>query len=480
MKAKSPVKLEELLKVQGIGPKKILKLYKELKVTDIESLKKAAESNEISKLEGFGDKSQGNILESIEFAITNKDRKSIALVEPEIQGIIEYLKRCSEIAKFEVVGSYRRRKETVADIDILVASSRPEDAMSYFVNFPKTEKILGHGDTKSSIWLDSKIQVDIRIIPLESFGSALQYFTGSVEHNVKLRNIAISKGYKLSEYGLFNRKTNKVVESKSEKKIYEILVSNYVEPELREDKGELDSAIKNSLPHLITLDDIKGDIQMHSTFSDGVNSIEEMAQKGIELGYKYIGISDHFGKLKIAGAIDESEFDEYLEAVREADSKVKAIKILAGGEVEIDADGNLEFAEEKLKKLDFVVAAIHFKTGMESDLMTKRIIKAVQNPLTTFLAHPTNRLIGQRPGYEFDYNQVFKEAKENNVALEINSQPLRLDLNDSHVKAASEMGCKIVINTDAHSVHEMEYMKYGLDVARRGWIEKKGLFYPNT
>ena len=475
MKKESPVKLEELLKIQSIGPKKILKLYKELNVTDIKSLENVANAGKIATLEGFGEKSQNNILESIKFAIINKDRVSIATAEAIITPLLAYMKADKNLIKIEPAGSYRRKRETVGDLDILISSKDPKSTMEHFVKYSGLEKVLGHGETKSSIWLKSKIQVDVRLVDIKDFGSALQYFTGNKEHNVKLRNISISKGYKLSEYGLVNRKTEKPIESEDEKKVYELLVGHYIVPELRENLGEIEAAQSNKLPNLITLKDIHGDLQMHTTHSDGINSIEEMAKKGIALGYKYIGITDHFGKLQIANAITEKEFPKYLKDIREADAKIKGIKIYASGEIEIDKNGNLEFDEAALKQLDYVIASVHFSTKMERDQMTKRIIKTLKNPLTKILAHPTGRIIGQRPGFEFDYQEVFKVAREENVALEINAHPMRLDLNNDLVKMAVDLNCKIIINTDAHAIHEMDYMCYGVDVGRRGWLTSKNL-----
>ncbi len=479
MKKESPVKLEELLKVQGVGPKTILKLYKQLGVTNIETLKSAAESGKIAELEGFGPKKEQNIIESIKFAITNKDRVSIARVEEHVDSLVKYLKPDKNILRLEVGGSFRRRKETIGDIDILISSKDPKASIDHFVKYPEIEKILGQGDTKSSIWLKSHLQIDIRVLPLKSFGAALQYFTGNKEHNVKLRNIAIAQNYKLSEYGLFERLKNdqegKMFESDDEAKIYKRLGLQYIIPELREDQGELEAAKKNQLPNVISIKNIKGDFQMHTTNSDGGNSIEEMALKCKSLGYKYMGITDHFGKLKIANAIDVSEFPKYLEDIRKADKKVDGIKIYASGEIEIDKDGDLEFPEELLKELDYVIASVHFSTKMDKKQMTERIIKALKNPLTKILAHPTGRLIGQRPGFEFDYREVFKVAREERVALEINAHPARLDLNDYLTKLAVDLGCKIVINTDSHAVIELNNMKYGIDVARRGWVQEKDL-----
>ncbi len=479
MKKESPVDLEELLKVQSVGPKTILKLYKELNVTNIETLKAAAESGKIAELDGFGKKKEQNILESLNFAIRNKDRVSIAAAENQVNLLKEFLAKDKNITKIEFGGSYRRRKETIGDIDVLICSKDAKASMENFAKYKEVEKILGQGETKVSVWLRSKMQVDMRALPNESFGAALQYFTGSKEHNVKLRNIAISQGYKLSDYGLFKRLKNdeegEMVEGDDEVKIYKRLVGQYIVPELRENLGEIEAAQKNELPELISIKDIKGDLQMHTTNSDGNNSIEEMALKCKALGYEYLGITDHFGKLKIAGAIDPPEFKAYLKSIREADEKVKGIRIYASGEIEIGKEGELEFPEDMLKELDYVIASVHFSTKMDRTEMTKRIITALKNPLTKILAHPTGRIVGQRPSFEFDHREVFKVAREEGVALEINAHPSRLDLNDNLTKLAVDMGCKIVINTDSHAVIELENMKYGIDVARRGWVQEKDL-----
>lgn len=477
MKNKSPVNLEELLKVQGVGPKTIIKLYNELGVTDLNSLKEAALGNKISLVEGFGDKSQKKILDSIEFAITNKDRILISDAEYISDHLLNYMRLDPNILNIEAVGSLRRKSETIGDIDILAVSEKPIDTMDYFTKYPLVEKVLSRGETKSSIWIKNKIQIDIRIIDKNEWGSALQYFTGSKEHNISLRNHAISMEYKLSEYGLFQRKDNKLIESKSEVNIYNKLNLQYIPPELRENENEIEFAKINKLPKLLELTDIKGDMQMHTTFSDGINSISEMGLKGIELGYDYIGITDHFGKLKIANAIDESEFNLYLDSIKKADDEIKGIKILAGAEVEIDKNGNLEFDLKLLEKLDFVIGAVHFNTNMEPFEMTERLLKALDNKLIKFIAHPTGRLLGKRKGYEFDYNQIFTKAKENNIAMEINAHPARLDLNFKLAKLANEIGCKIIINTDSHSLYEMENMKYGVFTARKAWITKESLLY---
>ena len=438
-------------------------------------MQKAADENKIATLEGFGKKSQDNILESIKFAITNKDKKPYYQIEPLVEDYLNYLKGDKNIIKVEALGSFRRKKEQIGDMDFLVSTKEPDLTRDFFTKYKEVDKILGSGDTKSSVWLKQKVQADMRIVPIDSYGAAMQYFTGSKDHNVKLRNIAISKGYKLSEYGLFDRKTDDLIEGKSEEKIYQTLVSRFIPPVLRENNGEIESAIKNELPTLITLDDIKGDLHTHTTWSDANNTIEEMVLAAKSKGYKYIGISDHFGAPPVANPIPQSQFNDYLSDIREIEQKVDGIKIYAGAEVDIDRDGTFKYDEKLLSKLDYVIVSIHMSTKMTIDEMTKRIEVAVKNPLTKFIAHPTGRLIGQRPGYEFDYEYIFKLCKEYDVALEINAHPQRLDLNENLVRLAISLGCSIAINTDAHSVSDLDLMKYGINIAQRGWMEPKDL-----
>ncbi len=478
MKKESPVDLEELLNIQGLGPKKILKLYKLLGVTNIETLKEASESGKIAQLDGFGEKSQQNILESLSFAILNKDRRPYIEVEKIVDAYLEYLDLDKSIIQIQPLGSFRRKKDMIGDIDFLVSSKDPEKSMKHFIDYPKVDKILANGETKSSVWLKDKIQADIRIVEDDSFGSAMQYFTGNKDHNVKLRNIAIDKGYKLSEYGLFDRKTDELIESKSEERIYKILKLQFPIPELRENRGEVELALRNKLPNVISAEDIHGDLHMHTTFSDGANSAVEMATYAKSLGYKYIAITDHIGKLYVANAIQADRFDDYLESIEQARQKVSGIKIFLGAEVEIDKFGDYEFDENLLSKLDIVIAGVHMSNKMSSDDMTKRLEKVIKNPLTTFIAHPTGRILNQRPGYTYDFEYIFKLCADYEVALEINSHPYRLDLSDELVKLAITKNCKIAINTDAHSQLELNNIKYGIYTARRGWVTSKDLYTP--
>lgn len=477
-KKECPVDLEGLLQVQGLGPKKILKLYKTLDVKNLEELKEAAETGKIAQLDGFGEKSQQNILESISFAITNKDRKPYFLVEPIVNGYIEYMKTDPNLVKIEALGSFRRRKDMIGDIDFLVISLNSEKTMEYFRNYSQVDKVLGSGDTKSSVWLKSKIQADIRVVPENSWGAASQYFTGNKDHNVKLRNIAISKGYKLSEYSLSDRKTNEIIESKSEKHIYEKIGLEYVIPELRENNGEVELAVKKNLPKVIELSDITGDLHTHTQYSDGNNSILEMVNAAKTKGYEYIGISDHLG-LAIAGGIPKENFKKYLTDIRNADSEIDGIKIYAGAECEVNKDGEYAYPEEFLAELDYVIAGVHLGTKMDPDSMTKRLENVIKNPLTKIIAHPTGRILGQRPSYEYDYEYIFELCAKQNVILEINSDPHRLDLNDKLVRTALRFNCKIAINTDAHSIEGLDNMRYGVNIAKRGWLTKNNLFKPS-
>ena len=482
LKKNSPIKLEELNRIQGLGPKKIQKLYYTLGIKNVDELKKAAESGLIENLEGFGKKSQDNILENLEFAVVNKERTRLDLALKIANDYIFYLKDVDRgIKKIKYGGSLRRKEETIGDIDLLVVSKNPEATFNTFVNYERVEKILGNGDTKASVWLKDKVQVDMRIIPNESFGSALQYFTGNVDHNVALRKIAIKKGLKLSEYGLFQKDGTNISAKKSEKWIYRYLVNNYIPPTLRTANGEVEAAMQNTLPSkLLKLEDIEGDLQMHSTFSDGANTMEDMVEKCISKGYKYMGFTDHFGNLAVANAVTENEFEEYLQNIRRVAEIYKdKIKVYAGAEVNIKPNGTLDFDQKKLEKLDYVLASIHSSFKQTATDATDRYLEVLQNPVVKIIGHPTGRLIGERKGIEFNFDYVFEEAANKNIAIEINAHPIRLDVNYSLAKLACEKGCKIVINTDAHSINDLDLMEYGVFVAQKAWIEPNSLYIPD-
>jgi len=470
LKKSIPIDYESLLAVEGLGPKSVKVLYKKLNIKNLNDLEKAAKKGIIKKLEGFGEKSENQILEGIDFAKSSGKRFLLGHIYDIALSIENQLKNSREVTKVSLAGSIKRMKETIGDIDILVTSKDPKKTMDLFVNLKDAKDIISKGPTRSSIRLNSGIQVDLRVVKEDEFGSALQYFTGNKEHNVITRKIAISKGYKLNEYGLF--KDNKKIAGKDEKEIYNKLGLDYIEPELRENTEEIESAKKHNLPKLINYNDIKGDLQMHTNFSDGNDTIEAMAKKAKELGYEYIAITDHVGNLSIANPLTEKRIDNYLKAIEKAKTEIKIFK---GCEVNIKPNGDLDLKNDILKKFDFVVASVHLSFKQEKDLMTKRILKAMDNKYVKVLGHPTGRLINARKGYELDLEKLFKKSNETNVILEINAQPERLDLKDVDVKNAVENKCKLIISTDAHNTNSLNYMKFGIATARRGWAEKKDI-----
>lgn len=479
LKKENPVDLENLLKIQFLGPKKIKKLYEQLGTKTVEELKEAAENGLISQLEGFGKKSEEKILTNIENMIVNKDKVLYSVAINEFKKLKDHiLKNDQYIKNIEPAGSLRRKKEVVGDIDILIATTNTEQTIKQITKYKGIKEILNKGDTKISLWLNTNLQCDIRIVDEKFFGSALQYFTGNVEHNVKLRNIAISMNYKLSEYGLVNRETENIIESNSEEKLYGKLGLQYVKPELREDMGEIELAKANNLPNIITKKDIKGDHHTHTTFSDGKNTPQEMIEHAIKLGYNYICITDHIGNLPIANAINTTDrFNEYLDTVQKLKEKYSSkIEVYVGGEVEVEKYGALGFDEKSLSKLDLVIAGTHLHNNQNYKASTDRLINVLNNPLVKILAHPTGRLLLKREGIEFDLLKISEIATKNNVALEINSQPDRLDLDWRKVKLAKNSGVKFAINTDAHSITQMSYIENGINIARKGWLTKNDLW----
>jgi DNA polymerase (family 10) len=476
-KKKLPINLEELIQVEGMGPKKAKILYEKLGVRTLEDLEKAAKEGKIAPLFGFGEKTEKNILEGIEFLKKSKGRFLLGEILPKVKEIYETLKSQREVEKISTCGSVRRMKETIGDVDILVISKKPEKVMDFFVSLPGIVKVWGKGKTKSSVRLKEGFDIDVRVVPRESFGSALQYFTGSKEHNIVLRKIAIEKGLKLSEYGLFKGK--KMIAGEKEEDIYEKLGMDWICPELRENRGEIEAALERKLPKVIDYKDIRGELHIHSKWDGGKNSIEEIAKYAIKMGYEYVGIADHTKFLKIEHGLDEKRIRERNKEIDKINSKLKAqnakLKILKGCEANIMTDGSIDISDDCLKELDFVIAGVHSRFKMTKEDMTKRIIRAMKNPNVDIISHPTGRLIQKRDEYEIDFERILKVAKETGTILEINSYPERLDLNDINIKKAKEIGVKMVINTDAHHIDQMRYIEYGIAQARRGWAEKKDI-----
>ncbi|MDD4661848.1 MAG: DNA polymerase/3'-5' exonuclease PolX [Candidatus Pacebacteria bacterium] len=469
----NPIDLKNLTKIEGLGPKRIYFLNKELGIRNVAELREAISKNKLKELKGFSEKSEKNILESISFMESSGLRYLLSDVKNDIEEIIQSLKKIKEVKKIEVAGSFRRKRETVGDIDILIASSFPIKIMNEFVTLPNIVKIWSKGETKASVRMAKGYDVDLRIVDLDSFGSAMQYFTGSKEHNVALRKLAISKGYKLNEYGLF--KNNIFKAGKTEESIYKKLGMQYICPELRENRGEIELALKNKLPKLVELKDIKGDFHTHSSFAGTIISMEDIVLRAILKGYKYVGISDHTKDLKIENGLDEKQLISQREEIKKLNEKYnKKIRIFHGAEVNILKDGSLDIDDKVLKELDFVNIGVHSNFKMDKEAMTKRILKAMSNPYVTCLVHPTGKIVNKRDSFDLDLEKIFKFAKTNNVLLEVNSSE-RLDLNSLNIKKAKELGCKFFINTDTHILKQMDRMEYGVNEARRGWAEKKDI-----
>ena len=473
LRKSNPIDLKNLTKIEGLGPKRIYFLNKELKIRNVAELREAISKNKLRELKGFSEKSEKNILESIAFMESSGLRFLLSEVKEDVETIIERLKKFKEVKKIQVAGSYRRKKETVGDIDILIASSFPLKIMNEFVSMPNVLKIWSKGETKASVRMVKGYDVDLRIVDINSFGSAMQYFTGSKEHNIALRKLAISKGYKLNEYGLFKNNISKA--GKTEEEIYNKLGMQYICPELRENRGEIELALKNKLPKLVELSDIKGDFHTHSSFAGTNISMEEIIEKAILKGYEYIGISDHTKDLKIENGLNEERLLLQKKEIKKLNEKYSSkIRVFHGAEVNILKDGSLDIKSEVLKQLDYVNIGIHSHFKMSKEKMTKRILKAMSNPYVTCLVHPTGKIVNKRDSYDLDLEKIFKFAKTNNVLLEVNSSE-RLDLNSLNIRKAKEMGCKFFINTDTHNLRQLERMEFGVNEARRGFAEKKDI-----
>ncbi|MBF0493668.1 MAG: DNA polymerase/3'-5' exonuclease PolX [Candidatus Omnitrophica bacterium] len=472
----------DMLSLSGMGPKRLAKLRDEFGIANIDDLEKAAKAGKVSKIEGLGEKVEQNLLSSIELYKKHKDRALIQEAEVIANHIIAYLKKSKLFTRIEKAGSLRRGLETIGDIDILASSKHHDKAMGYFASYPGLEKIIAKGPTKTSLLLKGEMQVDLRIVDDSSFGAALQYFTGSKAHNVKLRTLAKNRGLKVNEYGVFeisssgkdeDEKEGKLVASKTEEEVYECLGLEWMPPELREDRGEIEAAKDSKLPrNLITLKHIKGDLHVHSTASDGRNSIEEMAERAKELGHEYLAFCDHSQLIKIAHGLDETRLLRHADNIRKISSRLKGITLLAGVEVDILKDGKLDIADSVLRELDVVVAAIHSNFSLEMEEQTARILKALDNKYVNILAHPTGRLITRRSPMEIDFERIFKHAQENKVHMEINTHGDRVDLNDILARRAKKSDLKFSIDSDSHGVESLETIRYGVTSARRAWLEK--------
>jgi len=478
---KYPATILNLLDLQSLGPKKVALLWKKFKVATVEDLEKLAREGKLRDLEGFGEKSEQNILKAADLFKRSSGRFMISVADEEAQKLSAYISEAGKaVESVTPAGSLRRGKETVGDLDLLVTmrpghdKQKDVDAVAaHILKYPGIQQTLAHGENKVSVLLENGLQVDVRLLDKDSFGAALLYFTGSKEHNVALRGRANEMGWTLNEYALTTLKGGKVVARKTEEEIYSKLKLEYIEPELREMTGEIEAAEKDKLPRLVKLEDILGDLQMHTTASDGRNTIEEMGAAAKKLGYEYIALTDHSQAVTVANGMDEKRTLEQIKKIRAAQERVPGIRLLAGIEVDILKNGTLDLKDEVLAQLDVVVASVHSYMNLESAEMTERLLAAIENPYTQIIAHPTGRLVLRRDPFHYDMEKILDAAKEHGVAMECNAYPDRLDLKDVHLRMAKERGVKIVISTDSHTTTNLLYMKYGVETARRGWIEKK-------
>jgi DNA polymerase (family X) len=475
LKKEVPEGLSTLLSVPSLGPKTAKLLYEKLKVKDLDELERFGREHKLSGLPGIKEKTEENILKGIEMLKRGIERQPLGKVLPIANDILEHLKSKAPVKKLVIAGSIRRWKDTIKDIDILATSRKPKAFMDVFVHLPQVKEILMRGPTKSSIIIHEGLQVDLRVVEEESFGAALAYFTGSKAHNIRLREMAVKAGLKINEYGIFKEKDDKKLGGEKEEDIYKILGLPYIPPELREDAGEIEAALEGRLPVLVDLKDIKGDLHVHTRLSDGSHDFDELIEAAMKRGYEYIAITDHSKGLGIARGLSAERLLEEKREIDAINKRLNGFRLIAGTEVDIRSNGEMDFPDEVLKQLGIVVASIHSGFRQSKDKIMKRLISAMRNPYVSIIAHPTGRLIGERDPYEIDMEEILKVAKETGTAIEINAYPLRLDINDVYAKKAKEMGVPIVISTDTHLISQFDYMAYGVSIARRGWLEKKDI-----
>jgi DNA polymerase (family 10) len=467
---KFPPALLELRDIPGLGPKRLKLLIDRLHIEGRDDLEREIRAGKLRKLRGFGAKIEERVLESLARRVEDA-AKRISYVDAArtAEQLVAHLRKCGAVGQLEVAGSFRRRRETVGDLDLLVSATHPEPVMKQFAAFPDVTRVTGSGETKASIQLKSGLQVDLRVVSQESFGAALMYFTGSKSHNVHLRRIAQARGLLLNEYGLFRGRST--VAGKTEEQVYKALGLPLIPPELREDRGEIEAAGSGRLPTLLERSDLRGDLHTHSTYTDGRASIEAMARKAAEMGLEYFAVTDHSRRIAMAHGLDPKRLLEQAREIERVGARLRGVKLLRGIEVDILNDGSLDLPDSALAELDWVVASVHYKLEHNSRDMTRRMIKAIGNPHVDVIGHPSGRLIGHRQPSDFDLGEVLRVAREEGCALEVNSQPDRLDLTDIACMAARQAGVKLVVSSDAHSPRDFELLDYGVNQARRGWIE---------
>lgn len=467
-----PANILQLMHVPGLGPKRV-RILDRLGINSLEKLRLAAEKGKLHRISGFGTKTEHNLLETLGRNAGGSARPKLFVAEQIANSITKWLAKAPGSQQIVVAGSLRRRRETVGDLDVVVTCAHSAPVMDHFLRFEEITKTLARGETKSSVILEAGIQVDVRIVKPESFGAALLYLTGSKAHNIELRKIALKSRLKINEYGIFDGE--RLVAGKSEEEVYAAIGLPYIEPELRENTGEIEAAQRGELPHLIELRDLRGDLHCHTDASDGRNSIEEMAEAARSRGYEFIAITDHSKRLGITHGLDEKRLAEQIRAIDRLNEKPKGFVLLKGIEVDILDDGSLDLPDSILARLDIVVASIHSKLRLPKEKQTKRLLRAIANPHCDIIGHPTGRLLNEREGSDFDVEKVMRAARAHSKALEVNAQPDRLDLRDAHCRMARDFGVQLAISTDAHSTTDLEFIRFGIGQARRGWIEKSNV-----
>ncbi len=470
LESRTPPELSRLMKIAGLGPKRVKILHEKLGIKNIEGLKKAAGEGRIRELAGFGEKTEQKILEETAHAEKRQHRIKLAVAEEIARSLVNDLRKAKGVKRIEIAGSFRRRSETVGDLDILAVCDEDSDLMDRFVGYEDVREVTARGSTKSSVVLRSGAQVDVRVVPAESYGAALHYFTGSKSHNIAVRTLGVKRKLKINEYGVFKGKRR--IAGATEEEVYAQVGLPYIEPELRESRGEIEAAREGRLPDLITVADIRGDLHVHTRETDGHHSLEEMAKAARERGYGYLAVTDHSKRVSITRGFDSKRLLEQIRKVDALNGKLPGFVILKAIEVDILEDGSLDLPDDVLRLLDLTVCSVHSKFNLPRKKQTERIIRAMDNPYFKILAHPTGRLINEREPYDVDMEALIAATKERGRFLELNAHPDRLDLRDIHCKAAKEAGVKIAVSTDAHHLSDLDLMRFGIDQARRGWLER--------
>jgi DNA polymerase (family 10) len=472
-----PPQLIRLMKIPGLGPKRVKTLYDRLNIASLEDLKKSAEEGEIRKLKGFGEKTEAAILAEMGRE-KKEERIKLNVAEEVAHAVVSHLKKVSGVSDVIVAGSFRRKKETVADLDILATCRKGSRVMDAFVEYGNVDKVVAKGETRSTIVLRSGIQMDLRVVPEASYGAALHYFTGSKAHNIAVRTLGVKKGLKINEYGVFREV--KRIAGKKEEEVFDQVGLPFIEPELREGQGEIEAAQQGNLPKLITLKDIRGDLHAHTKETDGRHTLEQMVEAARDRGYQYVAITEHSKRLSMTHGLDAKRLAKRNEEIDRLNGRLKGFSVLKSIEVDILEDGSLDLPDSILKELDLTVCSVHSKFNLPRNKQMERIIRAMDNPYFNILAHPSGRLINERPPYEVDMEGLIKAAKERGCLMEVNAHPDRLDLADIHCKLAKDMGVKLVISTDAHSVNDYDLIRFGVWQARRGWLEKEDVLNTRT